>query len=86
MKKKIIVKEIDKLISIISKDKIVTEYIIYVVEGNKQSKAYLEIGDEAKNMRVNELLLLNFSSEYDKISDIVEEISFNDFYKIKKLS
>ncbi len=91
MNKKLIIKEIDKLKSAIHENRIVTEYLIYVMEdGNSQPlEAYTELGDSAKSVRVNELILINFSD--DELSgfnkeEIIEEVSFEEYIKeFKKL-
>ena len=87
--KKIIVKEIDKLVSVVSPTRVVTEYMVYLMANEQKVVAYLELGDEAKNLRVNELLVKHFiTDEHDGhkliISNIVEEVSFEDMYNIKK--
>lgn len=94
MGKKIVIKEIDKLASALHKDRIVTEYIIYVIINDNQIQpleAYTEFGDDAKNTRVNELILLHFITEdlaqhpINK-EDIIEEISFEEYTKeLKKI-
>jgi hypothetical protein len=92
MNKKIVIKEVDKLLSVLHKDRIVTEYIIYVIinENTIQPlEAYTEFGEEAKKARVNELILLHFITEDNQPinnEDIIEEISFEDYAKeLKKI-
>lgn len=92
MDKKLIVKEIDKLKSAVHKDRIVTEYLIYVmIDGNTSPlEAYTELGDDAKNARINELILIHFISEDNNTpspnkEDIIEEISFEEYIKELKL-
>jgi hypothetical protein len=85
MEQKILIKEIDKLVSVVSQSRVVTEYIIYyIVDGNKV-EAYTEFGDNAKNIRVNEMLLKHFVTDNNKITleDIIEEVSFEELYNIK---
>lgn len=74
---KLLIKEIDRFNSVRYKDKVVSEYIIYVVDGEGTHLfAFTEIGDIAKKARVNELILTHFDIEnYIKIEDIVEEAS-----------
>jgi hypothetical protein len=94
MEKKIVIKEIDKLASALHKDRIVTEYLIYLIinENHIQPlEAYTEFGEDAKKIRVNELILLHFINE-DIIqhpiieADIIEEISFEEYSKeLKKI-
>lgn len=92
MNKKIVIKEIDKLLSALHKDRVVTEYIIYVIiDGNyvQPLEAYTEFGDTAKKNRVNELILLHFITEGNEQinnEDIIEEITFEDYAKeLKKI-
>lgn len=92
MNKKIVIKEVDKLLSILHKDRIVTEYIIYVIINEniiQPLEAYTEFGEEAKKARVNELILLHFITEDNQPinnEDIIEEISFEDYAKeLKKI-
>ena len=86
MEKKIVIKEIDKLVSVVSKERVVTEYIIYYMVGNQKVEAYTEMGDEAKKLRVNELLLKHIIGDNFVMGDIeypIEEISFKEVYNIK---
>jgi hypothetical protein len=93
MDKKIIIKEVDKLLSALHKDRVVTEFLIYVMNDGNSSplEAYTELGDDAKNTRVNELILLHFiddnykEGEFNK-EDIIQEISFEEYAKeLKKI-
>lgn len=87
MSKKIVIKEIDKLASAVHKDRIVTEYIIYVVKDDNYIlplEAYTELGDSAKSARVNELILLHFTIEdSEEINQeiIIEEVTFEEYAK-----
>ena len=86
MEKKIVIKEIDKLVSVVSKERVVTEYLIYYMVGDAKVEAYTELGDEAKKLRVNELLLKHIISDNFVMGDTIypiEEISFKEVYKIK---
>ena len=94
MKKKLVIKEIDKFISTLHKDRIYTEYIIYVIIDDNiitPLEAYTEIGESAKSARVNELILIHFISEdptqeSPKKEEIIEEISFEEYVKeLKKI-
>lgn len=86
MKQKILIKEIDKLVSVVSQSRVVTEYIIYYMVDDNKVEAYTEFGDNAKNIRVNEILLKHFIIDNENIilSDIIEEVSFEEVYNIKK--
>jgi len=92
MEKKIVIKEIDKLKSALHKDRIVTEYVIYVIINDNHIQpleAYTEFGEDAKKTRVNELILLHFITEDNQPinnEDIIEEISFEEYAKeLKKI-
>jgi len=94
VKKKLVIKEIDKFISTLHKDRIYTEYIIYVIIDDNiitPLEAYTEIGESAKSARVNELILIHFISEdptqeSPKKEEIIEEISFEEYVKeLKKI-
>ena len=61
MEKNIVIKEIDRFTSKKHKNKQVSEYLIYVaLEDGKKISAYTEFGEEAKKIRVNELLTEHF--------------------------
>jgi len=87
---KIIIKEIDKLISTLHKNRVISEYLIYLMyenDGNSAPlEAYTELGVEAKNTRVNELILLHFipdnynGNEIDK-NQIIQEVTFEEYTK-----
>ena len=66
MDKKIIIKTIDKLKSSVHKGREINEYLICVaIDNNRTSiEAYTELGDDAKRLRVNELLLNHYPSTY----------------------
>lgn len=88
MTKKIIIKEIDKLKSAVHADRIVTEYLIYVMNHGNSSplEAYTELGEQAKSARVNELILIYFISdettgEIINNKDIIEEVTFDEYLK-----
>ncbi len=83
---KIIIKEIDKLHSSLHKNYIVSEYLIYVmVDENQTLEAYTELGEAAKNARINELILVHFMDEDNQgivtKEDIIEEITFEEYSK-----
>lgn len=79
---KIIVKETDRLFSKLHKGKFVSEYLIYLdLDGfNVNIQAHIEIGVEAKNFRVNEMIYEYFTDENNNINSdgIVEEIPFEE--------
>jgi hypothetical protein len=90
MNKKIVVKEIDKLASAVHKGRVITEYLIYVMQtpyeytAGTPLEAYTEFGENAKNIRVNELILIHFTSE-DLLNinkdEIIETVSFEEYTK-----
>ena len=82
--KRIIVKEIDRLTSKSFKNKIVSEYIIYLIldqgSGDIILEGYSEYGDKNKEARIDELIIEHFidNETLNKIDkkQIIEEISF----------
>lgn len=87
--KKIIVKEIDKLKSTMFGDKIISEYLIYLVmnqDGNEVTlKGYTEYGEKNKNAKVDELIVEHFinNETLSKINkkEIIQEVSFLEYLK-----
>lgn len=72
MEKNIIIKEIDRYLSKKHKNKQISEYLIYVtLEDGQKISAYTEIGEEAKKIRVNELLIEHFYQNNNLNVDIV---------------
>lgn len=72
MEKNIIIKEIDRYLSRKHKNKQISEYLIYVtLEDGQKISAYTEIGEEAKKIRVNELLIEHFYQNNNLNVDIV---------------
>jgi hypothetical protein len=53
--REIIVKEIDTLTSKLHKGRVITEYLIYLMENDVKLACYSVIGDEAKNNKIIEL-------------------------------
>lgn len=91
--KKIVVREVDRLKSDLFKDKTVSEYLIYVILNNGDKDVnlicHIEYGEENKKNRINELFLEHFYSEESlsekvAITDIIQEVSFEEILKIKK--
>lgn len=76
MEKKILIKEIDKLKSVSSKDKFISQYIIYYMVNEAKVEAFIEFGDEAMNIRVNELALTKFE-DYD-FNPSIEKITLEE--------
>lgn len=78
---KIIIKEIDRYTSTTFTNKSISEYLIYVALTNGQKLyAYTEIGKEAKNLRVNELIVKHFMDNNNTINkeDIIEELCLEE--------
>ena len=71
--KKIIVKEFDRLHSKTFKGKFISEYIIYLMDNDIKLEAYTEIGDKAKNERLEMIT----SSNKEDYKYIIEEITNN---------
>jgi hypothetical protein len=78
--KKIIIKEIDKYTSQNFSDKTISEYLIYLMEGDVRVSAFTEIGEEAKRERIHMVLLTSFPSTLtkDEYKNYIEEITFEE--------
>ena len=87
--KKIVVKEIDRLKSTVFADKVVSEYLIYVIMNQGSNditlKGYTEYGEKNKEARIDELIVEHFvnNETLSKINkkEIIEEISFLEHVK-----
>lgn len=87
--KRIVVKEIDKLKSTINGDKVITEYLIYLIlnqgGGDIKLNGFTEYGETNKNTRINELIVEHFISNesLDKINkkEIIQEVTFEEYLK-----
>lgn len=85
--KRIVIKEIDRLMSSINKDRVVSEYIIYVklTDCGKMIEAHTVFGESAKSEMVNRLLFEHFecddfrSSNKNLITEVIDEINFSDY-------
>lgn len=73
--KTILIKEIDVLRSKMHRGKKITEYLVYLIENDIKLACYSEIGVDAKNLRVNELIS-EFYPTHKSPEDIIKEISF----------
>jgi len=58
--KTIEVKEIDKFQSSVFADKTITEFLIYYLEDNVRKAAFTEIGEKAKDIRVQKIMETHF--------------------------
>ena len=75
--KSIIIKEIDQLQSRLHKNRLVSEYLVYLMQNDVKLACYSELGKESKDMRVNELIVANFDLEI-ALEDIIQEVSFEE--------
>lgn len=75
--KKIKIKEIDKLYGKNNKKRVVSEYLVYLTIEGTNVQCFNEIGDQAKNERVNMILLSEFPTTLTRndLSNIIEEIT-----------
>ncbi len=83
---KIIIKESDRLKSSLHKNRSVSEYLVYLMNDKTAIECHNVIGNEAKNIKVNELLTIHFvSGNWNEnkldLSEIIEEISYEEFIK-----
>ena len=67
--KRIAIREIDRFTSQMHEGRIISEYIIYLYQNDVTLACYTEIGNEAKNIRVNEMILES------PISEPIEQIT-----------
>jgi len=90
--KRIVVKEIDKLKSSMFGDKLVSEYLIYLIlnqgGGDIVLHGFTEYGEQNKEARINELIIEHFInnetlSKIDK-KEIIQEVTFLEYLKIKQ--
>ena len=77
--KKILIKEIDKYQSTTFEDKEISEYLIYLMEGDVRVSAFTEIGEKAKKSRVHMMFLSSFpiTITKDEYNNYIEEITLN---------
>lgn len=75
--KSILIKEIDQLYSNLHKNRMVSEYLVYLMQNDVKLECYSELGKEAKDMRVNELIVSNFDLEI-ALEDIIQEVTFEE--------
>lgn len=80
--KRIVIKEIDKLVSVVNKDRVITEYIVYLMYGLNKIEAYTELGDIAMRIRATELAVINDINNED-IELPIELVTFEEMYNIK---
>lgn len=71
---RIVVKEIDRFLSSRNKGRYISEYLLYFKMDEVSVECFNEIGVEAKELRLNELV-----KKYN--CDKIEEITFEEFKK-----
>jgi hypothetical protein len=74
---KIIIKEIDRLYSKLHGGRVVSEYIIYFYKNDVIIELHTELGDLAKQLRVNELMIVNSITN----KEIIQEITLEEVLK-----
>ncbi len=72
----ILIKEIDQLTSKIHKDRVISEYIIYLQENGVNMSCVTVFGEENKNSKVEDILIRNFGLTIPP--NVVKEISFEE--------
>ncbi len=85
--KRIVVKEIDKLKSTMNGDKVITEYLIYLIlnqgSGDIKLNGYTEYGEKNKEARINELIVEHFINNESLVKinkkDIIQEVAFEEY-------
>ena len=77
--KRIVVKNSDKLTSMIHNRKIVDEYLVYLLDDATLMSADVVYGTEDKDSLIKQLMVDNCDGA--KYSDVVVEISFTEFLK-----
>jgi hypothetical protein len=85
--KRIVVKEIDKLKSTMNGDKVITEYLIYLIlnQGGDDIKlnGFTEYGEANKNARINGLIVEHFTNNESIVEinkkDIIQEVTFEEY-------
>lgn len=75
--KSILIKEVDQLHSKLHKNRIISEYLVYLMDSDVKLACYSELGKEAKDIRVNELIVENFDLEI-ALEDIIQEVNFEE--------
>jgi len=86
---KILIKENDRLKSSMHKNRLVSEYLVYLMSDKMALQCFNVIGDDAKKDKVNELLCMYFVSDNWNenkldLSDVIEEINYEEFKLINK--
>lgn len=85
--KRIVVKEIDKLKSTMNGDKVITEYLIYLIlnqgGGDIKLNGFTEYGEKNKDARINELIVEHFINNESLVKinkkDIIQEVAFEEY-------
>tara|TARA_R110000868_G_scaffold176916_4_gene414975 strand:+ start:8236 stop:8487 length:252 start_codon:yes stop_codon:yes gene_type:complete len=76
----IIVKNSDRLKSAFHTDKVMNEYLVYLMDEDVKISVDIVYGDVAKNELIDKLLENNYES-FGKyiLEEIIEEVAFEDF-------
>jgi hypothetical protein len=85
--KRIVVKEIDKLKSTMDGEKVITEYLIYLIlnqgGGDITLNGFTEYGEKNKEARINELIVEHFVNNESLVKinkkDIIQEVTFEEY-------
>jgi uncharacterized protein (DUF2461 family) len=78
--KRIIVKNSDKLSSMIHAQKVVDEYLIYLLDDERLVSAEVVYSTVDKNKFVDKLLEEHFDVEDNRyLEDLVEEVTFSEY-------
>jgi len=78
--KRIIVKNSDKLSSLVHPQKVVDEYLVYLLDDEVPISAEAVYGVNDKNKLVDKLLTDNFGIDNnDYLEGLVEEVTFSEF-------
>ena len=78
--KRIIVKNSDKLSSLVHPQKVVDEYLVYLLDDEVPISAEAVYGVSDKNKLVDKLLTENFGIDNnDYLEELVEEMTFSEF-------
>jgi len=78
-KKRIVVKNSDKLTSMVHDRKVVDEYLVYLLDDETFMSADVVYGTEEKDILIKQLIKDN--CEGMKVSDVVIEVPFAEFLK-----
>ena len=78
--KRIVVKNSDKLSSLVHDKKVVDEYLVYLLDNDTLMSADVVYGSEEKEALINQLIEDNYETKVFH-NQVVTEVSFQDFLK-----